>query len=318
MRRYETFNPTIPEREELQQVEELPVYEEVHPKNKKTAGGDNSHRKKTETPRTKKKVKGEAKADFFSGVTGFFRSKTLRWLVGLFLALFAVYLGIAFISYFTTCVKDQSEINNTPIGYSADVANAAGEGGARLSEFLINEFFGVGSFVIIVWLLAVGLRMVSGKPRFKPLNFTIKCLVGLITLSLIVGLLTLGFQSSVNWGGYHGRYVNEFIIHFVGWSGAVILCVFMVCCFVGICMRDVVKWILKQRAKYNEKRRIRKKLIEEERQRERELEEMRRAEDRIEGNDTIPSEVNGIVKENQIPLEVHFNDEENLTGYRIP
>ncbi len=98
-----------------------------------------------------------------------------------------VYLSVAFISYFANCIKDQSVINSTRIGTSGAVGNAGGEGGARLAEFLINESFGLGSFVIIIWLGALALKILTGKPRFKTVNFTIKCLVALITVSLIVG-----------------------------------------------------------------------------------------------------------------------------------
>ena len=281
MRRYETFNPTIPEETE-KPIESLPEYDLTR---ESKENKPNSHvvRKSTKTKSGASAKTETEKTTWIDKTRSFFTSQTFRWLVGLFFSLFAVYLAIAFISYFGSCIKDQSEINNTAIGYSADVANAAGEGGARLSEFLINEFFGVGSFVIILWLLAIGLRMLSGKPRFKTVNFTIKCLVALITVSLIVGLVTIGVQTSVNWGGYHGRYVNEFIIHFLGWTGAVLLCIFMVSCFVGICMRDVVKWGMKKKAEFAEKRRIKKAELEEQRARERELEAMRREEEMAEG-----------------------------------
>lgn len=314
MRRYETFNPSIPEDSELQSIGGLPIYEDIQKaqQTRTVSHKETEKRKKNGSSKPKTREKNVPRLSFLSKIEAFFKSTTLRWLVGLFMAFFAVYIGIAFISYFSTCIKDQSEINNTAIGFSGSVANAAGEGGARLSEFLINEFFGIGSFVIIVWLMAVGLRLITGKPRFKTVNFTIKCLVALITLSLIVGLLTIGLQSTVNWGGYHGRYVNEFIIHFVGWSGAVILCIFMLCCFVGICMRDVVKWGIKQRAKYNEKRRIRKEQIEAQKAREREIEEMRRAEDQRASGETVDVAENDEENKPIKPAEVNFAEESGL------
>ncbi|MCH5224342.1 MAG: DNA translocase FtsK [Muribaculaceae bacterium] len=279
MSRFESYNPAIPDDiEGLGGEVALPVYDQLaEEREARPAAKPVAKQKKTKP--AKSKAKSEASENIFTKAVAFFQSQTLRWIVGLFLAFFAIYLGIAFVSYFSSCIKDQSEINNTAIGMSGVVANAAGEGGARLSEFLINEFFGLGSFVIILWLGAIGVRLLAGKPRFKPVNFTIKCLVALITVSLIVGLLTIGMQTSVNWGGYHGRYVNEFIIHFLGWSGALLLAIFMAGCFVMICMRDVVKWIIKKRKAYIERRQLRRKLAEEERERQREYEEMRRAED---------------------------------------
>lgn len=314
MVRDDTFNPSIPEFTDTQYVDDLPSFDEVQ-KSKPTrnVNKEGTRRKRSESAKTKKSEKKSDSLSFGANIVAFFRSRTLRWIVGLFLAFFAVYLGVAFISYFATCVKDQSEINNTAIGFSADVANAAGEGGARMSEFLINEFFGIGSFVIIVWLFTMGLRLVAGVPKFKPVNFTIKCLVGLITLSLIVGLVTIGMHTSVNWGGYHGRYVNEFIIHFLGWTGAGILCLFMVCCFIGICMRDVVKWVLKKRAAFLENRRRIREEEEARRAREREIEAMRRAEDRAEG----PIEERA-ASETDKPLEVDFSDSDAGLYSHIP
>lgn len=286
MRRYETFNPAIPEDTEDNVRESLPAFDvgqrDFSGRNAKTSVKS----KRVNTTKPKKKDKNLSEKKFGKRLIDFFKSSSVRWIIGLLFAFFAIYLAIAFISYFSSAVEDQAEIKNTAIGYSGDVINAAGEGGARLAEFLINEFFGLGSIVIIFWCIAIGLRLITGKPRFKTVNFTIKCLVAFITISLIVGLMTIGLQATVNWGGYHGRYVNEFLIHFLGWSGAVLLCILMICIFVIICLRDVVKWILLQKSKLDEKRRIRKEQLEEQRAREKELEEMRRAEDEIEKPDT--------------------------------
>lgn len=238
--------------------------------------------KKTERKekrREPKKVKerSETKAEVGHALQSFkefFTSQTTRWICGIIIGGFALYLLVAFISYFASCLHDQAAIANTPVGSLPPVNNAGGEGGARLSELLINESFGLGSFVIIIWLGAIALKLLCGKPHFKTVNFTIKCIVALITISLIVGLLTISFAHGVNWGGYHGRYVNEFIIGFVGWTGAVILCLALVAIFFVICLRDFVNWILRKRAEIMEKRRVAAELKAEREKRERELEEM--------------------------------------------
>ncbi len=123
------------------------------------------------------------------------------------------------------------------------------------------------------------LKQLVGRPKFKSVDFTIKSMVALITVSLIIGLLTIGFQSPVNWGGYHGRYVNNFIVHFFGWSGAVILCLFLISCFVVICLRDFINWIMRIKRKRDERKRIEAEKRELRLEREREIEEMRRFEE---------------------------------------
>lgn len=283
MTRYDNYNPEINIGEELPKIEESEGdakeprrrsprakrgSEEQEGRGKsrrrdRASREDTSnHRRKPVSRRKNDDDKGESTSD---SILSFFTSTSFRLIVGIILGGFAIYLGVAFISYFSECVRDQASIANAPIGKAVDVGNAAGEGGARLSEFLINQCFGLGSLVIVIWMACISLKLLIGRPRFKTLNFTIKCLVALITLSLIVGVLTLSVNSLVNWGGYHGRYVNEFLIHFLGWTGAVILCLLSLAIFVVICMRDVVKWILKKRSEFLAKRReISRKKAEEE------------------------------------------------------
>ena len=234
--------------------------------------------RKQQEKKVKEKVRKEPAVPFTQRVKEWAGSQTTRWLLGLFLGFFAIYLGVAFLSYLVDSIHDQALVNNFPIGQTPDIANKAGEGGARISEFLINECFGLGSFVIIFWLAAMTMKQLAGKPKFKSVDFTIKSLVALITVSLIVGLLTISLHSPVNWGGYHGRYVNEFVIHFLGLTGAVILCIFMLSAFVVICMRDFINWVIRMRNNYLEKKRKREEKLALQRQREREIEEMRQYE----------------------------------------
>lgn len=241
-------------------------------------------------------------------------STSVRLIAGIFLGCLAVYLLVSFLSYFTNCLKDQSVINHTMVGQAGRVANAGGEGGARLSEFLINESFGLGSFVLIIWLGAMSLKLLVGKPRFKSVDFTIKCFVALITVSLIIGLTTIAAHTAVNWGGYHGRYVNEFIVEFVGWTGAFLLCVFMVALFTIICLRDLINWILRLKRKHDERR---KKAAEEKAQRlalEEELRRMQNQEriDDIRAGEAVALAEADITDAHQEESSVSFDDETPL------
>lgn len=277
----DSYNPVIdlPGQQPSSGIEgELPAEEPVRLK-----PSPRGHRVKPTKIKPENKVKGVqgngiAEEGSIRKIVEFFKSESFRWICGLALGAFGVYLGVAFLSYFVHCVSDQAAIANTPVGSLPQVGNAGGEGGARLSEFFINESFGLGSFVIIVWLLAVGLKLLIGRPKFKIVNFTIKCIVALITLSLIIGLLTLSFDSPVNWGGYHGRYVNEFIVKFFGMSGGWILCLLLIAIFIVICLRDVINWILRKREVIMERRRKAAEEREELKRKEMEIEEMRRRE----------------------------------------
>lgn len=274
MDNYDNYRPEIPYTDDLPPAAEL---------NRNKGAKDNNEAakaKRVKKPREKKKKEEKVTPEksegvlFTSKIKNFFTAQSTRLIVGIFLGCLCVYLGVSFLSYLTTCITDQSMINRTDIGYAGEIANTGGEGGARLSEFLINESFGLGSFVIVLWLGAMALKLLVGKPRFKSVDFTIKCIVALITVSLIIGLATISFHTPVNWGGFHGRYVNEFIIHFVGGIGAFLLCVFMIAVFVVICLRDLINWIIRLKRKRDERRRI---LAQEKAERMALEEEMRRS-----------------------------------------
>lgn len=271
MNRYDNYSPEIP----INKKKEVPTtpYEaeaktDVRPARRKRA-------RDKKPVRNNKQRTSERNESIIDKCLEFFTSATTRLIVGLVLCAVGIYLGVSFISYFSQCVRDQASISNVAVGTATQIGNAGGEGGARLSEFLINETFGLGSFVIIFWLICIALKLLLGVPKYKTVNFTIKCIVALITVSLIIGLLTLGFNTSVNWGGYHGRYVNEFLIHFLGWTGAVILCLLSVSIFIVICLRDAVKWVIKKKKEFDEKRRLAAEAKAEKERIEKEIEEMK-------------------------------------------
>ena len=280
MKSYDNYNPEIPYTDDSPGgAAELPPApavtrekirrEKAKQRNPKSASGKGKSQSEAKT--TSSGAASKTLSAFVTAMTRIFTGQNIKFLFGLLLGCMGVYLAVAFISYFTDCMHDQAIVNNSPMGASDPVRNAGGEGGARISEFLINECFGLGSFVLVVWLFAMSLKQLAGRPRFKSVDFTIKCIVALLTVSLIIGLLTIGLNTSVNWGGYHGRYVNEFIVHFFGWTGAVVLCIFMLATFVVICLRDFINWIIRLRREASRRRAI---ALEERRRRE-ELERQR-------------------------------------------
>lgn len=248
MRNYENYRPEIDYNDQSVQVEQNT---QIDSEIKKEQTLRRRRIKRNDTPR--QMPKKNSKSSSFSFVTktvDWLKSPSARILAGIFLGCLAIYLAFSFFGYFGSCINDQSKIASSAVGAAQNISNPGGEGGARLSELIINRGFGVGSLVIIIWIGALALKALIGRPRFKILDFTLKCLVALITLSLIIGLLSYNLHTQINWGGYHGTYVNEFIIKFIGNIGAILLSVFMIALFVMICLRDVVNWIIKKRKEY--------------------------------------------------------------------
>ena len=95
--------------------------------------------------------------------TTFIKSETTHFVIGLISVIFAVYLLLAFTSFFFTGAADQSILDNQQPGElmqtTNQVKNYAGARGAQLAEFLINECFGLASYFIVLFLSVLGMRL---------------------------------------------------------------------------------------------------------------------------------------------------------------
>ncbi len=307
--RFESYNPEIYYTEEKPQV---PVPE---PDDKKKNLGVRGRVKNNE--KVSKKTRSNSKPGDVDSIISKIKlaatSLNVRLILGIFLGFIGVYLTISFISYFATCLDDMPLIDSTAVGSAKDISNVGGEGGARLSNFLINDSFGLGSIVIIVWLFAMTLKLLAGKPKFKTVDFTIKSIIALLIVSMVVGLITIASNSVVNWGGYDGRYVNEFIISFVGWSGAVLICLFLIALFIVICLRDIIKWIVKIKRRREAKMQLITEAREEERRRLAVIEEMA-LQERIDATTQAESNIDEVIQSDLTEVDGIVNFDERVNN----
>lgn len=151
----------------------------------------------------------------FSSFKKFFADGRLAIFAGVVLILFAAYMLVASISYIANASADQSVLVNSSAELlkqrSASVENTTGWVGAFLSHFLIYRWLGLGGFIIIFYIGALGLTLVKlCNFRFWPLTF--KSLVSAVAVSLIAGLVTFRSESPEFWGGEHGYYINALLI----------------------------------------------------------------------------------------------------------
>lgn len=307
MNRYDNFNPEIIDSDitynEINDEKDIINTDTNRNENKKgeQALKGNSKRKK------KKNItqRPDKKESLIERCRLFVSNPTFKRLMGLAMGLCGIYLFISFISFISNGYSDQSSVENTIIGSNPPVNNITGEGGARISNFLINDYFGLGAVVIAFWMVSICLKQ-FGFIRFKIVNYTIKCVVALITLSLIVGLLTIGLDSHFNWGGNHGRYVNEFIINFFGWTGAVLICIFLISVFFIICLNDLRVWILKIKRERDLKRAEIQAAIDAEEEEKRKINSMSKLD---EDTNNIESEENSVTESYDDHL--NFSDTQN-------
>lgn len=189
---------------------------------------------------------------FISRPITFFKSRRIKSVIGIALILIAAYLTIAALSFLKNGGTDQSEIVAQSIEQLAQnsdsVENIAGPAGAKLSNHLFLEGLGIGSIVLIIYMVLLGLGLLGlKKVHFWTLTF--KSLIFAITLSLVFGLLTINSNANVPFGGYHGRYINMFLISYIGWVGALIVNCLLVAILVTIYITELTHFYQKSKEK---------------------------------------------------------------------
>ncbi|MBR4388811.1 MAG: DNA translocase FtsK 4TM domain-containing protein [Prevotella sp.] len=185
----------------------------------------------------KKRNKDKQKTYFESLGFHFFNSEKTKFILSILLFVVAIYLIIAFVSYFSTGGEDQSlvlapqegELQNA----SRSFQNICGSIGAYVSHFFISRCFGISAFLIPVFMIMCSLKL-SGT--YKNINL-LKWFFGL-TLTMVwcsvafAKLFTPIFGESVfNPGGDHGMYCAQWIENIIGSPGLIALLVVVALAF---------------------------------------------------------------------------------------
>ena len=170
----------------------------------------------------------------------FFQNGRLRFATGIIMLLTGIYLLISFLSFFLSAgMSDQNRITNYSMIENAQVPdqirNAGAALGAALSDFFISSGVGVAAFIIVVWFLTLGMRLVLKGQKAHFFQYTFVCLFSIFTFSMIVGAATY-FMKPITFfplGGYFGFYANKWLLGLMGLYGmiAVNLVIFMLWVF---------------------------------------------------------------------------------------
>ena len=170
----------------------------------------------------------ELSLSFFGKVAALFRSETVHFVIGLVLVIFSVYLLLAFSSFFFTGAADQSIIDGGSaqelISTNNGVKNYAGSRGAQLASYLINDCFGVSSFLILVFLAVAGLKLMRVRV-VRLWKWFIGCSLMLVWFSVFFGFVFVDQykDSFLYLGGMHGYNVSNWLVSQVGVPGVWLL-----------------------------------------------------------------------------------------------
>ncbi|HUS87532.1 MAG TPA: DNA translocase FtsK [Bacteroidales bacterium] len=152
-------------------------------------------------------------------------SERLKFITGLAITGFAVYLLFAFIAYLVWWKADQSfDTSQVLTGTEIEVRNWSGKSGAWFAEMLINRGFGLAAFFLPVLFAATGLKLLNLR-KIKLLPIARNMILGTIIISVILGYI-FGHADGVlgsGPGGAHGYFVSRWLNAFMGKLGTGIL-----------------------------------------------------------------------------------------------
>lgn len=172
-----------------------------------------------------KKKQGD-KSKSFSEVLGFnyIINDKANFIYGLIFISIAIYIIISFFSYFNTGQADQSLVTNLRVGEIQNTGrtfqNACGSIGAIISHFFIAKCFGIPSFIIPIFLILCGLKMM-GAYSVNLIKWFFCMAIIMIWSSVAMAKMVTPFMTELvfNPGGTHGAYICQWLENVVGDPG---------------------------------------------------------------------------------------------------
>ena len=197
------------------------------------------------------KKKTEHKASNFTeaiGLQSILKSERTDFLLGMVIALFAIYTFVALFSYINTGAEDQSLLENTRPGEWLNQGkvfkNYCGSMGAILSYVFVTENFGYAAFFIPCFLLISGIKMM----QIYTLNiwkWFFGMSIAMIWLSVFLAkvLAPLMPESIFNPGGYHGAVCVNFTENVIGPPGLTAVLFFTAIALFTFISKQTITWV---------------------------------------------------------------------------
>ncbi|GHT53283.1 DNA translocase FtsK [Bacteroidia bacterium] len=159
-----------------------------------------------------------------SALKAFLASSTTHYIVGLAIGMFAVFAGVAMVSFFFTGAADQSQVeaffmDGEPL-VKRSIHNWMGKGGAILSHIMINNWFGVATFFLLAFLFFLALRLMKARYFHIFRIFVIYSVLTIWTSAALAFFFGHFFANSFfSIGGAHGTIMKEYLEENLGIPG---------------------------------------------------------------------------------------------------
>ena len=152
--------------------------------------------------KNEKKARTSSGHSWFSGIKNIFQNEKFNFVIGILLVFIAIYLTLAFVSYFTTGAADQSLIeyprDGEVLNQNHEFTNTCGSIGAYASWYFIKRCFG----------LLLGIHLIRAY-RVNLLKWFLALMILMVWASITLAKFLSPFLTDTcyNPGGDHGLYV---------------------------------------------------------------------------------------------------------------
>lgn len=157
------------------------------------------------------------KNNTFNKIREFFQNERVRFIMGILLLIFSIYLIFCFTSFIVSGYADQSSLD-TPVN-TEGISNEGGYMGLLIANLLINKWIGVAVYLFCPIIFLLGLKYMGNYKRpLKKLSIYACCTA--IVTSLTISFFVRDYSSSfIRWGGLHGDIITKFLETNIGWIG---------------------------------------------------------------------------------------------------
>ncbi|WP_461631692.1 FtsK/SpoIIIE family DNA translocase [Labilibaculum euxinus] len=198
----------------------------------------------------KKKKTNNTKAKSRFSAPKFLSDERTKFLFGIALSLFTIYIGLAFVSFFFTGGADQSKLDIKWLELITDskvrVENWTGKTGAYISNLVINKGFGIASFSFLYLLVVLSLRIWGVKIQSlrKTIIYTLLFCIW-FSVFMSFAFVQSTSHSFLFLGGIHGYFISEWLVSLIGNVGTLFLIVLSFLTFITFAFQNSISFFKK-------------------------------------------------------------------------
>ena len=198
------------------------------------------------------KKKNTTKSKSFTeaiGLKNIINEKT-NFVTGIILLCLAIYIIIAFISYFKTGEADQSLVSDLRPGEIENTAkafqNTCGSIGAIISDYFINRCFGIPAFMIPAFIILCGLRLMQAyKVNLVKWFFGMTIVMIWSSVTMAKFLTPVMGDQVYNPGGNHGEFICQWLENVIGSPGLIAVLIVVAFAFLTYLTSETINVVRK-------------------------------------------------------------------------